>query len=100
MSGASSTRAEHRGDERAVLIGHDWGANAGYGAVVVQPRLFRRFVALAVPPTSSLGSGMFRYRQLRRSFYIWFIQQAGLAEIALLEPGFWKRTLGGLVAGI
>jgi pimeloyl-ACP methyl ester carboxylesterase len=33
---------------------------------------------------------MFRYRQLRRSFYIWLIQQVGLAETALLEPGFWE----------
>jgi pimeloyl-ACP methyl ester carboxylesterase len=33
---------------------------------------------------------MFGYAQLRRSFYIWFIQQVGLAEAALLEPGFWE----------
>lgn len=78
------------GDERAVLIGHDWGANAGYGAVSVDPGAFRRFVALAVPPTAALGSGMFSYRQLKRSFYIWFIQQVGLAESVLLEPGFWE----------
>lgn len=79
-----------RADDRTVLIGHDWGANAGYGAVVTQPGLFRRFVALAVPPTAALGSGLFQYRQLKRSFYMWFIQQAGLAEMALLEPGFWE----------
>lgn len=83
-------RTSYRGDERAVLVGHDWGANAGYGVVVTDPTAFRRFVALAVPPTAALGSGMFRYRQLKRSFYIWFIQQVGLAEPALLEPGFWE----------
>ena len=53
------------------------------------PDAFGRFVALAVPPTAALG-GMFSYRQLKRSFYIWFIQQVGLAEAALLEPGFWE----------
>jgi pimeloyl-ACP methyl ester carboxylesterase len=78
------------GDERAVLVGHDWGANAGYGAVVSDPTAFRRLVALAVPPTAALGSGLFSYDQLKRSFYIWFIQQVGLAEVALLEPGFWE----------
>lgn len=78
------------GDERALLVGHDWGANAGYGVTVTQPGAFRRFVALAVPPTAALGLGLFRYAQLRRSFYIWFIQQVGLAEWALVEPGFWE----------
>ena len=33
---------------------------------------------------------MFSYRQLKRSFYIWLIQQVGLAETVLLEPGFWE----------
>ena len=83
-------RDQFRGDERALLVGHDWGAITGYGVTVVQPAAFERFVALAVPPTASLGMGLFRYAQLRRSFYIWFIQQVGLAESALLEPGFWE----------
>lgn len=84
-------RNSYGGDERSVLIGHDWGANSGYGAVSTEPTAFRRFVALAVPPTAALGSGLFQYRQLRRSFYIWFIQQVGLAEAALLEDGFWDQ---------
>ncbi|MGE2721469.1 alpha/beta fold hydrolase [Mycolicibacterium celeriflavum] len=82
--------ARHGADDSAVLIGHDWGAQAGYGAVTVQPNAFRRFVALAVPPVGALAAGLFTYPQLRRSFYIWFIQQVGLAEAALLAPGFWE----------
>lgn len=83
-------RQDFRGDERTLLVGHDWGANAGYGAVAIAPEAFRRFVALAVPPTAALGTGMFEYAQLKRSFYIWFIQQVGLAEMALVQPGFWE----------
>lgn len=83
------TAERYGADERAVLIGHDWGAQAGYGAVVAQPHAFGRFVALAVPPIAAL-SGLFGYRQLKRSFYVWFIQQVGLAEPALLAPGFWE----------
>lgn len=85
-----AVRERFHGDERAVLIGHDWGANAGYGVTVTEPDAFRRFVALAVPPTAALGMGILRYAQLRRSFYVWFIQQVGLAETAFLEPGFWE----------
>lgn len=82
---------EFGGDERAVLIGHDWGANAGYGVVNHAPAAFSRFIALAVPPTAALGAGLFGYQQLRRSFYVWFIQQVGLAEPALLADGFWEQ---------
>lgn len=85
-----AVRERFHGDERAVLVGHDWGANAGYGVTVMRPDAFARFVALAVPPTAALGMGILRYAQLRRSFYVWFIQQVGLAETALLEPGFWE----------
>jgi pimeloyl-ACP methyl ester carboxylesterase len=84
------TRHALGGDERSVLIGHDWGAIAGYGSVVTDPTAFRAYVALAVPPTPALGAALFGYRQLRRSFYVYFIQQVGLAEMALLEPGFWE----------
>lgn len=83
-------RATYLGDERAVLVGHDWGANAGYGAVTVDPQSFRKFVALAVPPAPALGAGIFSYPQLKRSFYIWLIQQVGLAEGLLLQDGFWE----------
>lgn len=82
--------ARFGGDGRALLVGHDWGANAGYGVTVTAPDAFDRFVALAVPPTAALGTGIFQYAQLRRSFYIWFIQQVGLAEMSFVEPGFWE----------
>ncbi|EKF22691.1 alpha/beta hydrolase fold family protein [Mycolicibacterium hassiacum DSM 44199] len=82
--------ARHGADDRAVLIGHDWGAQAGYGAVATRPAAFGRFVALAVPPMAAMAAGLFTYPQLKRSFYVWFIQQLGLAESALLAPGFWE----------
>jgi pimeloyl-ACP methyl ester carboxylesterase len=84
-------RREYGADDRAVLIGHDWGAHAGYGVVATDPGAFRRYVALAVPPVAALATGMFSYRQLKRSFYIYFIQQVGLAETVLVEPGFWEQ---------
>lgn len=87
-------RRMYRANERAVLIGHDWGANAGYGVIATAPAAFSRFVALAVPPIAALGTGMFTYAQIKRSFYIWLIQQVGLAEAALVAPGFWEGLWG------
>jgi pimeloyl-ACP methyl ester carboxylesterase len=82
-------RGTYRADDRAVLVGHDWGAVASYGAVVTEPTAFCRLVTLAAPPAGALAA-MFSYRQLKRSFYVWLIQQVGLPETVLLEPGFWE----------
>jgi len=38
------------GDEQAVLIGSDWGAETAYGAAAFAPGRWRRLVALGVPP--------------------------------------------------
>jgi pimeloyl-ACP methyl ester carboxylesterase len=85
-----AVRKALKADKRAVLIGHDWGAFTGYGTVSSDPKAFCRLVTLAVPPSPALAGSMFSYAQIKRSFYIWFIQQVGLAETTLLQPGFWE----------
>jgi pimeloyl-ACP methyl ester carboxylesterase len=62
------------GDERAVLIGHDWGAVVAYGATASQPATWRRLVTMAVPPTSAVAQSFLSYDQLRRSWYMFFFQ--------------------------
>jgi pimeloyl-ACP methyl ester carboxylesterase len=70
------------GDGDAVIIGHDWGAFATYGAAVHRPEQWRRVVTLAVPPTSAIAPGFFDYDQIKRSFYIFFFQSP-LADMAV-----------------
>jgi len=69
------------GDENAVLIGHDWGAEAAYGAAAFAPDRWRRLVTLAVPP-AALDEVLFSdYDQLKRFFYLFmFRDPAGFAE--------------------
>ncbi len=69
------------GDGDAVLIGHDWGAEAAYGAAAFAPDRWRRLVTLAVPPTA-LDEVLFSdYEQLKRFFYLFmFRDPAGFAE--------------------
>jgi len=62
------------GDARAVVIGHDWGVQAAYGAAVLAPGRWRRVVAMALPPTAAMASGFFSYDQIRKSFYLYFFQ--------------------------
>jgi pimeloyl-ACP methyl ester carboxylesterase len=40
-------------DERAVLIAHDWGAEAAYGAAAFAPECWRRVVTIPCPPLRS-----------------------------------------------
>jgi len=61
------------GDGDAVLIGHDWGAAAVWGATA-DPERWRRIVAMSVPHLAALGGLLGSYAQLKRSFYIWFFQ--------------------------
>ncbi len=70
------------GGDDAVIIGHDWGALATYGAVAHQPDRWRRAAAAAVPPTSAIGMSLFSYAQLQSSWYMFFFLSP-LADMAL-----------------
>ena len=69
-------------DGDAVLIGHDWGALATYGAVASAPDRWRRMVAASVPPPVAVASSFFTYDQLQRSWYMFFFQTP-FADMAL-----------------
>jgi pimeloyl-ACP methyl ester carboxylesterase len=69
------------GDGRAVIVGHDWGAQAAYGAAVLAPDRWQRVVTMAVPPGPALASGFFRYDQLKKSFYLYFFQHPRAAAV-------------------
>jgi pimeloyl-ACP methyl ester carboxylesterase len=70
------------GEDRAVLIGHDWGALATYGAASLGQQRWSRVVTMAVPPAPALATGFFSYAQLRKSWYMFFFQNP-LAETAV-----------------
>ncbi len=63
---------ELKGDERTLLVGHDWGAAIAYGASALAPERWNRCVAMAVPPLAVLAPALFRFEQARRSWYMWF----------------------------
>jgi pimeloyl-ACP methyl ester carboxylesterase len=70
------------GGPDAVIIGHDWGALAAYGAVAHEPDRWLRAVTAAVPPTASIGMSLLSYAQLQKSWYMFFFLSP-LAEAAL-----------------
>ncbi|HVT34971.1 MAG TPA: alpha/beta hydrolase [Nevskiaceae bacterium] len=81
------------GEERAVLVGHDWGAAAAYVAAALEPARISHLVTAAVPHVHR-----FVYwptlRQLRRSRYMLFFQLRGLPERRIVAGDFrWLRAL-------
>jgi pimeloyl-ACP methyl ester carboxylesterase len=64
------------GAQRAIVVGHDWGALAAYAAALKSPDRVERLVALAVPyGPAFVGALTTSYEQLKRSWYIFFFQQ-------------------------
>src|SRR5262245_23951140 len=94
------------GDGDAVLIGHDWGAEAAYGAAAHAPDRWRRLVTLAVPP-ASLDPVLFSdYEQLKRFFYVFlFRDPLGFADALVASDGMsfldrlWQDWSPGYPAG-
>jgi pimeloyl-ACP methyl ester carboxylesterase len=65
----------------AMLVGHDWGAVAAYEALSLHPDAFARAVTLAVPHPLAFARNTVRYpRQLRRSWYMGFLNLPGSAS--------------------
>src|SRR5215469_3468330 len=82
------------GSGDAVLIGHDWGAEAAYAAAAFAPDRWRRLVTLAVPP-AALDAVLFSdYEQLKRLFYTFMFRDPnGFADavVARDEMAFLDR---------
>lgn len=70
------------GGGEAVVIGHDWGAMATYIAANHEPDRWRRVVTMAVPPAGAVAGGFMHYRQLKKSWYMFFFQH-GLADVVV-----------------
>ncbi|MFK7918056.1 MAG: alpha/beta fold hydrolase [Ilumatobacter sp.] len=71
------------GDDRAVLVGHDWGASIVYSAAAFAPDRWAKVVALAVPPAGSMGLAFAtNTEQLKKSWYMFFFQHP-LADLVV-----------------
>lgn len=71
-------------DDRAVLIGHDWGALASYASAHDETIAWRRMVTMAVPPPGAIAAAFLSFDQLQLSWYMFFFQHP-LAEIAVAQ---------------
>lgn len=84
MADAVAVHERLGGDERAVLVGHDWGAIAANALNGNDHSPFGRAVTLAVPPMRAMAGfdARLMLRQARHSWYILFNQLPYLPERA------------------
>jgi pimeloyl-ACP methyl ester carboxylesterase len=81
------------GDERAVVIGHDWGALAAYSAAAAQQKRWSAVVGLAVPPEPALTFTRWEPWQMRRSWYIGVFQIPGAERLVEYDDFAFVRRL-------
>jgi pimeloyl-ACP methyl ester carboxylesterase len=79
----------HFGQSRAVLIGHDWGGVIAWVASLMLPEMVQRLVILNAPhPRQMLRHLRSNFRQMARSWYVWFFQLPWLPELLLRAGNF------------
>lgn len=95
-----------RGADRAVVVGHDWGAPVAWYSALMRPDVFRAVAALSVPytpPIPGLPEGLTLNDLMRanagdREYYRLYFQEPGVAE-ADLEADV-DRSLRGFLYSI
>jgi pimeloyl-ACP methyl ester carboxylesterase len=74
--------------EPAFLVGHDWGAQAVYGAAALAPERVVKLVTLAAAhPAAARGALAFRYERLKGTWHAYFFQMP-FAEQAVAANDF------------
>lgn len=81
--------ADQLGREQIFLAGHDWGAAVAWSTALLFPRRVAKLVIINVPHPSVMGKHLRRdWRQIRRSWYIFFFQLPWLPEALFRARNF------------
>ncbi|MGX4735956.1 alpha/beta fold hydrolase [Kitasatospora griseola] len=89
------------GEETAVVVGHDWGANIAATSALLHPELFRAVGLLSVPyapPGGPRPTDVFARMGGDQEFYVSYFQESGRAE-AEVEPDV-RGWLAGFYAAM
>ena len=76
------------GEERAAIVGHDWGGIVAWAVAILHPGRVGRLAILNVPHPERFARGLRTPRQLLKSSYAFFFQLPWLPERVLRAGGF------------
>jgi pimeloyl-ACP methyl ester carboxylesterase len=68
------------GEQRACIVGHDWGGAVAWGLALGRPQVVERLVILNAPHPAAFFRELRTPRQRLRSWYMLFFQLPGVAE--------------------
>lgn len=88
LAGDIAGLIRHFGEQRAYLVGHDWGAAVAYYTAMRHPELLEKLAILNVPHPERMLSGFRTLRQLRKSWYMFFFQIPWLPEWLAARKNF------------
>jgi pimeloyl-ACP methyl ester carboxylesterase len=78
------------GHERAIVVGHDWGAAVAWDVALTHPEMVEKLIILNVPhPRLFIQNLLTNPRQMLRSWYIGFFQIPWLPE-QLIKAGNYR----------
>jgi pimeloyl-ACP methyl ester carboxylesterase len=89
------------GEERAVVVGHDWGASVAWNLALLHPGRVAAVCGMSVPFTPRgrrLPSSAWAERFADRFFYIRHFQRPGVADAELAADP--ERTMRGMLCGL
>jgi pimeloyl-ACP methyl ester carboxylesterase len=79
------TLVRELGEERAVIVGHDWGSMVASNIAVLRPEVVRGLVCISIPPIprGPLPPMTVTEQRFGKGFYQNYFQEPGVAEASL-----------------
>ena len=68
------------GEEKAHVVGHDWGGGVAYSFAMFKPEMLRKLSILNCPHPAEMMRGLRTPSQLRKSWYMFAFQLPGVPE--------------------
>jgi pimeloyl-ACP methyl ester carboxylesterase len=88
LAGDIAGLIRHLGVENAYVAGHDWGAAVAYFTAMEHPDVVKRLAILNVPHPARMIESFRTWRQLRKSWYMFFFQLPVIPERLLAANDF------------
>jgi pimeloyl-ACP methyl ester carboxylesterase len=88
LAGDVAGLIRHFGVENAYVAGHDWGAAVAYFTAMQHPEVVKRLAILNVPHPARMLASFRTWRQLRKSWYMFFFQLPVIPERLLSAKDF------------
>jgi pimeloyl-ACP methyl ester carboxylesterase len=86
------------GCKSVTLVAHDWGGIVAWNAALVKVRPLERLIVMNIPHPTLMSRGLRTWKQLRRSWYVFFFQIPWLPETLLGLNG--ARAVGEAIRGM